>query len=34
MKGLIFLLELTDINKLYKLPEYSEHKKIREILGG
>lgn len=29
MKGLSFLLELTDINKLYKLPEYPEHKKIR-----
>lgn len=34
MKGLSFLLELTDLNKLYKLAEYTEHKKIREILGG
>lgn len=34
MKGLGFLLELTDVKKLFKLPQYVEHKKIREILGG
>lgn len=34
MKGMLFLLELCDLQRLYALGGYSEHEKMREIMGG